>query len=99
MFVDKPSAVALASHRSQSILRSKVVPDDYPPTTRLRMFPVDPIPAWYKTTCWIPRELTGLIASEIRVMLLGIGSFPLERPLLASSQVPNGHASAQVHDV
>ena len=44
----------------------------------------------------MPLELTGLIASEIRVMLLGMGSFPWERPMLASSQVPNRHASAQI---
>lgn len=39
----------------------------------------------------MPLELTGLIASEIRVTLLGIGSFPLDKPMLASSHVPKGH--------
>ena len=44
----------------------------------------------------MPLELIGLIASEIRVTLLGMGSFPLERPMLASSQVPDGDTLAQI---
>lgn len=39
----------------------------------------------------MPLELTGLIASEMRVTLLGIGSFPLDKPMLASSHVPKSH--------